>query len=140
LTLPEVLHKRAEEAKVVPARSVDGMDVLAVMDATIEAAARVRAGDGPQFIELRTYRFRAHSMFDPELYRGRAEVEAWKQRCPIRAFTDRLSQEGVLATGELTRIESEVAAEIEQAVAYAEAGTWEPVENLTRDVYTREPA
>jgi pyruvate dehydrogenase E1 component alpha subunit len=133
------LCEKARSYKV-PARSVDGMDVLAVMDATMEAAARVRAGDGPQFVELRTYRFRAHSMFDPELYRSRAEVEAWKQRCPIRALTDRLSQEGVLPTGELARIEAEVAAEIAQAVAYAEAGSWEPVEYLTRDVYTRERA
>ena len=63
-------------------------------------------------------------------------MEAWKQRCPIRAFTERLTREGVLGTGELASIESQVQAEIAAAVAYAEAGTWEPVEDLTRDVYT----
>ena len=129
------LCEKARSYKV-PARSVDGMDVIAVAEATADAAASVRAGEGPCFLEFRTYRFRAHSMFDPELYRSKAEVEAWKQRCPIRAFTERLTREGVLGTGELASIESQVQAEIAAAVAYAEAGTWEPVEDLTRDVYT----
>ncbi|HEX6008359.1 MAG TPA: pyruvate dehydrogenase (acetyl-transferring) E1 component subunit alpha, partial [Burkholderiales bacterium] len=74
----------------IAARSVDGMDVLAVMHATTEAVASIHAQDGPQFIELRTYRFRAHSMFDAELYRSKAEVEDWKRRCPILNFTNRL--------------------------------------------------
>jgi pyruvate dehydrogenase E1 component alpha subunit len=71
----------------LPAWSVDGMDVLAVQEAARRAAAMVRAGGGPCFLELRTYRFRAHSMYDPELYRGKDEVERWKQRDPIHAFT-----------------------------------------------------
>lgn len=124
----------------VPARSVDGMDVIAVMDATMNAVAEVRAGGGPQFIEFRTYRFRAHSMFDPELYRAKAEVEQWKQRCPIRAFTERLRSEGVLDDAGLAAMEAEVGEEIGAAVAFAEAGSWEPVENLTRDVYTARTA
>ena len=120
----------------IAARSVDGMDVTAVMGATAQAAAEVRAGGGPQFIEFRTYRFRAHSMFDAELYRSKAEVEQWKQRCPIVAFASRLEAEGLLDASGRAAIETEVASEIARAVAYAEAGTWEPVENLTRDVYT----
>ncbi len=122
------------------ARSVDGMDVVAVMEATQSAAAEVRAGGGPQFIEFRTYRFRAHSMFDPELYRTKAEVERWKQHCPILTFTARLRSRGLLDDAGLAKIEDEVAAEIAEAVAYAEAGTWEPVENLARDVYTARAA
>lgn len=120
----------------MPARSVDGMDVIAVSEAAAEAAASVRSGTGPYFLELRTYRFRAHSMFDAELYRSKAEVEKWKQRCPIAGLTGRLEREGVLGSAGLEGIEAQVQAEIDAAVAYAEAGTWEPIEDLARDVYT----
>lgn len=122
------------------ALSVDGMDVLAVRDAARRAVASVRGGEGPMFVEFRTYRFRAHSMFDPELYRDKAEVAEWKKRCPIERFTrDALGQHW-LAEDAVAAIEREVAAEIDAAVAFAEAGTWEPVEQLTRDVYARAPA
>ena len=118
------------------ARSVDGMDVMAVMEATAQAAAEVRASGAPQFLEFRTYRFRAHSMFDAELYRTKAEVERWKLRCPILTFTNRLRAEGLIDEPALAAIEAEVADEIARAVAFAEAGSWEPVEDLARDVYT----
>ena len=97
----------------------------------------VRRGDGPRFLELKTYRFRAHSMFDPELYRDKAEVEAWKQRDPIVLLRARLEREGALDAATASAIETEVDAEVAAAVAFAEAGTWEPVEDLTKDVYTR---
>jgi pyruvate dehydrogenase E1 component alpha subunit len=129
------LCEKARSYKM-PARSVDGMDVIAVKDATAQAAAEVRAGGGPQFLEFRTYRFRAHSMFDAELYRTKAEVEQWKPRCPILTFTNRLKAEGLIDEPALAAIEAEVADEIARAVAFAEAGSWEPVENLARDVYT----
>ena len=118
----------------VPAEAVDGMDVLAVEAAAKRAAAAVRTGDGPQFLECRTYRFRAHSMYDPELYRDKREVEEWKQRCPIATFEARLRESGLLADADVERLEAEVAAEIDAAVAFAEAGHWEPVEELTRFV------
>ena len=120
----------------VPGNSVDGMDVIAVMEAAQEAVQFVRGGRGPYFLEFRTYRFRAHSMFDAELYRDKAEVERWRQKCPIAAFAGRANREGWLAAGDVDAIEAEVAREIEQAVAFAEAGAWEPVDLLTRDVYT----
>jgi len=120
----------------VPAKSVDGMDVVAVMRAVQEAAELVRTGNGPCFLEFRTYRFRAHSMFDAELYRSKAEVERWKQHCPIAGFVERATAAGWLAAGDSEAIEAEVAREVERAVAFAEAGTWEPVAELTRDVYT----
>ena len=129
------LCEKARSYKM-PARSVDGMDVIAVKDATAQAAAEVRAGGGPQFLEFRTYRFRAHSMFDAELYRTKAEVEQWKPRCPILTFTNRLKAEGLIDEPALAAIEAEVADEIARAVAFAEAGSWEPVEDLARDVYT----
>jgi TPP-dependent pyruvate/acetoin dehydrogenase alpha subunit len=94
----------------------------------------VRAGSGPVFLELRTYRFRAHSMFDPELYREKQEVEAWKRRDPIELAAGRLRARGALDDARLAAIEREVAQEIESAVAFAEGGTLEPVEDLTRFV------
>ena len=118
------------------AAAVDGMDVLAVEAAAQLAAAAIRAGEGPQFLECRTYRFRAHSMYDAELYRTKAEVEEWKQRCPIATFTERLRGAGLLSDGDLEAIEAEVGREIAEAVAFAEAGSLEPVEDLTRFVYS----
>lgn len=123
-------------AYLVPTRSVDGMDVVAVATASSQAAAEVRAGGGPQFVEFRTYRFRAHSMFDAELYRSKDEVERWKQRCPIRTYTGRLRAQGALDESALAAMERDIEAEVAAAVAYAEAGAWEPVENLLREVYT----
>jgi pyruvate dehydrogenase E1 component alpha subunit/2-oxoisovalerate dehydrogenase E1 component len=118
--------------------AVDGMDVLAMEAAATHAVAAVRAGGGPYFLEGRTYRFRAHSMFDPELYRDKAEVEAWKQRCPLTTFCQRLQDAGLLSDADLDELERRVAAEIDAAVAFAEAGTWEPVQELTRFVYSEQ--
>lgn len=120
----------------MPAWEVDGMDVLAVEEAARKAADAVRAGGGPHFLELRTYRFRAHSMFDPELYRSRDEVESWKRRDPIELFRERLVTDGTLSDEDWERMEGDAGEEIDRAVSYAEAGTWEPVEDLTRFVYS----
>ena len=120
----------------IPAWPVDGMDVLAVEDATKRAAIAVRGGGGPHFLEYRTYRFRAHSMYDPELYRDKLEVEEWKKRDPITNFVERLKRQNVWQAEDWTRMEAEVAREIEQSVEFAEAGKWEPVEEMTRFVYS----
>jgi pyruvate dehydrogenase E1 component alpha subunit len=119
------------------AESVDGMDVLAVEDAARRAADALRHGNGPACLELRTYRFRAHSMFDPELYRDKAEVDTWKLRDPLALLETRLTREGALDQPTISTLEAEVSQEIAAAVAFAEAGTWEPVTDLTKDVYTR---
>jgi len=117
------------------------MDVRAVEDAARRAALAVRAGGGPVFLELRTYRFRAHSMFDPELYRDKAEVERWKQRDPIEALAARLSSEGALDDAARAELERACEQEVGEAVAFAEAGTLEPVSELTRFVTSeRSPA
>ncbi|MEO1060110.1 MAG: pyruvate dehydrogenase (acetyl-transferring) E1 component subunit alpha [Actinomycetota bacterium] len=118
----------------MPAWTVDGMDVLAVEAAARRAVTSIRSGGGPVFLELQTYRFRAHSMFDPERYRDREEVEEWRRRDPIDLLADRLRADGRLEDAALAAIETDVAAEVDDAVAYAEAGTWEPVESLTRHV------
>jgi pyruvate dehydrogenase E1 component alpha subunit len=123
----------------MPAWAVDGMDIMACEEATQLAARGVRAGGGPHFIEFRTYRFRAHSMFDPQLYRDKQEVEEWKKRDPIVTFEGRLREKGILEDQELKRIEDRAEAEIKDAVEFAEAGSWEPVEDLTKYVYSERP-
>lgn len=120
----------------IPSATVDGMDVLAVEAAATQAIATVRDTVTPFFLECTTYRFRAHSMFDPEFYREKTEVEHWKQRCPIETFVSRLRTEGVLSETEWQKMELEVRAEIKEAISFAEAGTWEPVAELTRFVHS----
>jgi TPP-dependent pyruvate/acetoin dehydrogenase alpha subunit len=124
------------QAYAMAADVVDGMDLLAVEAATRRAAEAVRRGDGPFLLELRTYRFRAHSTADPELYRSKEEVEQWRARDPIALFTARVREWGLLGDADLAALEASVAAEIDAAIAAAEAGPWEPVEDLTKDVYT----
>ena len=118
----------------IGARAIDGMDLLAVEEATREDVIAVREGLGPRFLELRTYRFRAHSMYDPELYRQKAEVEQWRKRDPISLFSALLRAAGVLDDAGAARIEKDVEAEVDDAIAFADAGTLEPVEDLERDV------
>jgi TPP-dependent pyruvate/acetoin dehydrogenase alpha subunit len=120
----------------VPAVDVDGMDVLAVEAATRRALAAIRAGQGPMLLEYQTYRFRAHSMYDPELYRERSEVESWRVRDPLVTFPRLLRERGLLDAAAMAEIERAVDAEIDDAVAFAEAGHLEPVEDLTRFVYS----
>jgi pyruvate dehydrogenase E1 component alpha subunit len=118
----------------LPAWPVDGMDVLAVEDAVRRAAAMVRGGEGPVFVELRTYRFRAHSMYDPDLYRSEEEIARWRKRDPLVTFPVLLRDRGLLDDAVLKGIEDEVAAEVADAIAFAQAGTPEPVEELERFV------
>jgi pyruvate dehydrogenase E1 component alpha subunit len=124
----------------MPAWTVDGMDVLAVEDAARRAATEIRGGGGPVFLELRTFRFRAHSMYDPERYRTKEEVDEWRARDPIVVLTAQLAAASLLEDGDVESIEAGVAQEIDEAIAFAEAGTFEPVEELTRFVYSERPA
>lgn len=116
--------------------SADGMDVLAVEETARRAVDAVRAGGGPHFLELRTYRFRAHSMFDPERYRDKAEVSRWMERDPIDKLRNTLEAAGQLTDKDWKSIQLDVEAEVKAAVEFAEAGTPEPVEDLTRFVYS----
>jgi pyruvate dehydrogenase E1 component alpha subunit len=120
----------------VPTLKADGMDVIATLHAARSGAAHVRTSGGPFFIEFQTYRFRAHSMFDPELYRDKAEVESWKERGPIHTFSARLKALHLLTEEEFLRIDARVMSEVDAAVAFAEAGTWEAPGDLLRDVLT----
>ena len=120
----------------ISAWSVDGMDALAVAEAARRAVDAVRSGGGPHFLELRTYRFRAHSMFDPERYRDKAEVARWVERDPIDTLRARMA----LPDEDWAALQSDVETELRDAVAFAEAGTDEPVEELTRWVYSERGA
>lgn len=130
------IAKKAASYKIA-AKAVDGMDVLAVERAAKEAATAIRAGEGPHFLECRTYRFRAHSMFDAELYRDKDEVAEWREyHDPIESFAKLLQRENLLTDDEEAVLETKVNEEIEEAVLFAERATWEPLADLTRWVYS----
>ena len=136
VTLSETDITRKAESYRVPSVAVDGMDVLAVEDATRRAVTEVRGGQGPRLLELRTYRFRGHSMADPELYRGKGEVEEWKKRDPIPGFQRRLIDWDLLSADDVQRIEASITAEIDDAVSFAEESPWEPLQDVAKDVST----
>lgn len=114
--------------------AVDGMDVFAVEDAARRAAEGVRAGTGPHFLEMHTYRFRAHSMYDPDRYRDKAEIEHWKERDPVEGLARRLRDAKELSDKARTALEDRLSAEIDGAVEAAEQAPEEPVEDLLKYV------
>jgi TPP-dependent pyruvate/acetoin dehydrogenase alpha subunit len=132
----DIQHKAA--CYRVASEAVDGMDVVAVEAAARRAVHAVRASGKPYFLECRTYRLRAHSMFDAQLYRDKGEVEAWRHKEPIARFQTWLEANHMVHPEDLARMEAEIAAEIDDAVTFSEAGTWEPVEDLTRFTYAEE--
>ena len=117
---------------------VDGMDVVAVESAARKAIERIRATSDPYFLECRTYRFRAHSMFDAQLYRSKEEVEAWRKKGPIGRFQTWLEENNLIKREEVLEMEKAIDAEIAQAVAFAEAGALEPVSDVERFVTMEE--
>lgn len=127
-------HKAA--AYRVQSHQVDGMDVVAVAEAAREAVDAVRGGHGPVFLECLTYRFRAHSMYDAELYRDKAEVEEWKKRDPLIILKTQMDEAGVWNDQDADEIEREVEKLVAEAVTFAEAGTFEPIEELETYVTT----
>jgi pyruvate dehydrogenase E1 component alpha subunit len=129
---PEVYRKA--DAYRMPAEPVDGMDPVQVETAARRAVEHIRGGSGPYFLECRTYRFRAHSMFDTQGYRTRDEVEGWKQRDPIERLRTWMTDNHLLNADEAARIDAEIAADIAAAVAFARAGALEPVADLERFV------
>jgi len=120
--------------------AIDGMDVVAVEAAARRAIHAVRETRKPYFLECRTYRLRAHSMFDAQLYRDKAEIEAWRAKEPIVRFQSWLEANQVIHPEDVRRIEAEIDTEIAEAVAFAEAGTWEPIDELTRFTYAESAA
>ncbi|MDP3084924.1 MAG: pyruvate dehydrogenase (acetyl-transferring) E1 component subunit alpha [Rubrivivax sp.] len=131
-TQPDIFRKA--EAYQMPAEQVQASDPVVVEAVARRAVEHIRSGQGPYFIEARTYRFRAHSMFDTQAYRTRDEIETWKERDPIERLRRWLHDNHMMNDDDGARIDTEVAAEVEAAVAFAEAGTPEPVEELERFV------
>jgi pyruvate dehydrogenase E1 component alpha subunit len=129
------IHLKAKSYNV-RAEVVDGMDVLAVDQAAERAINAIRADLKPYFLECRTYRFRPHSMFDPELYREQAEVDEWKQKDPLLTFRTQCETAGLLDEAAVQAMEREIAAEVEDAVQFSEQAEWEAEADLLKDVYT----
>jgi len=124
------------ESYNIKGASVDGMDVMAVHEATKKALNYIRKEQKPYFLECKTYRYRAHSMFDPERYRKKSEVKEWKKRDPIETFSEKLRKEKVLNNADWKKLNEQATEEVEAAVRFAEEGTLEPIENLTKHVYS----
>lgn len=134
----DLVHKAGSYR--MAAERIDGMDVLAVAAATRVAAQAVRAGEGPRLLIFDTYRYRAHSMADPELYRSKEEVAAWKERDPIAALAGRLRAQGALDDAAWAAMQARAETAVAAAVEEAERGPLEPVADLCRDVHAPEPA
>ncbi|MDX5420197.1 MAG: pyruvate dehydrogenase (acetyl-transferring) E1 component subunit alpha [Hymenobacteraceae bacterium] len=120
----------------ITSATVDGMDLLKVMEATNKAVKAIRKTGQPYFLVCNTYRFRAHSMFDAELYREKKEVEDWKKRDPVTGFTNYLQRQKLISGTELNDIEAKVDREVQEAVDFAETCSFEPVEELLRYTYS----
>ncbi|MGH7698140.1 MAG: pyruvate dehydrogenase (acetyl-transferring) E1 component subunit alpha [Candidatus Dormibacteria bacterium] len=125
------------EGYTMPARQCDGMDVLSVYEAVAEAAAHCRSGKGPYFVEALTYRFRGHSMADPELYRDKAEVQRWRTQDPIPRFGDFCVRHRVCSERELVQINEELEQEMLEAVAFADRSPWPDPAEVDRFIYAK---
>jgi pyruvate dehydrogenase E1 component alpha subunit len=128
------LHRRGD-GYGVPGMRCDGMDVLATYQVMREAIRRAREDRCPVLVEAVTYRFRGHSMADPEEYRSKEQVEEWRRRDPINTFADRLVERGLLGRDGLGEIDREVVARIDQAVRFADGSAFPPPESLYDHIY-----
>lgn len=122
----------------MPAKPVDGMTVEAVHEAIEEAAARARRGDGPTLLEMKTYRYRGHSMSDPQTYRTKEEVEEYKHQDPIDKVLATLKQNKWIDDAGVEKLEAKVKAIVDGSVQFAEESPYPPVEELYHDVYVQQ--
>ncbi len=129
------IAKKAESYGIT-AHQVDGMNVVDVEAAVQDAVEQIRSTRQPVFLECQTYRFRGHSSFDGQLYRDKQEVAEWEEKGPVKRLIQWLRDNNHFEDAELDAIEEEVRLEVEEAIAFAEAGEWESVEDLCKDVYT----
>ncbi|QOY54511.1 pyruvate dehydrogenase (acetyl-transferring) E1 component subunit alpha [Candidatus Sulfurimonas marisnigri] len=129
------IYKKAASYKI-DSKQIDGMDVVEVAKAASRAVEDIKDGKGPLFLECLTYRFRAHSMFDAELYREKVEVEEWKEKGPLVVFQKRLEEMGLWSEMDVKELEDEIKTIIDEAVEFAENGTLEPIEDLEKFVYS----
>jgi pyruvate dehydrogenase E1 component alpha subunit len=126
------------EAYDMPSFPVDGMSVEAVHEAVAEAAERARKGDGPTLLEFRTYRYKGHSMSDPQKYRTREEVEEYKGRDPIEQVKKTILDNKILTEDEIAAIDKKVKKQVDDAVKFAEESPWPDGQDAFKDVYMQE--
>jgi len=128
------LYKRVKTYNI-PSERVDGMDVLAVREATERAIERAREGEGPSFIEALTYRFRGHSMSDPDDYRTKREEKIWKERDPIIKLAKQLRDKATISPDEIKELQDEVNAKVDESTKFADESSWPELEELMKDIY-----
>ncbi|HEX3518903.1 MAG TPA: pyruvate dehydrogenase (acetyl-transferring) E1 component subunit alpha [Solirubrobacteraceae bacterium] len=131
--------QRKGESLGVPGMRCDGMDVMDTHAVLCEAVGRVREERSPVLVEAVTYRFRGHSMADPEQYRTKEEVAQWRERDPIPAFAELLIAEGLIDEAERDRIDSQAVARVDAAVEFADASPFPAPDSLYDDVYVLDP-
>ena len=134
LIFHDEIYKSANLYKI-PSKRVDGMDVMAVREATLEAVERARTEGKPFMIEAMAYRFRGHSMADPAEYRTKIEEEQWRMRDPITVLKDQLLEDGVASAEELDAISAQVEEEVEEAIRFADESPFPEPEALFEDIY-----
>ena len=125
----------AADAYNIPAAQIDGMDVVAVRESAEEAVRRVRAGDGPVFLEAITYRFRGHSMADPVQYRDNQEVDEWRSKDPISQFVDFALTEGLFGPEDIAEVQEQTKLVVEQAVTFGMESEEPTIESMYGHVY-----
>jgi len=128
------LPKKAE-AHNVTSQSVDGMNIFEVIEKTKEALDFIKREGRPYFLEFRTYRFRPHSMFDPELYRSREEVIRWKEKDPISFLIEHMKKKNLFSQEAIQSLEKKVEEEMQEAISFAKNSENEPVEDLEKYLY-----
>ncbi|QOP41329.1 pyruvate dehydrogenase (acetyl-transferring) E1 component subunit alpha [Sulfurimonas marina] len=129
------IYKKAESYNI-HAKQVDGMDVIEIAKAAARAVEDIKDSSKPVFLECLTYRFRAHSMFDAELYREKEEVKEWKEKGPLVVFEQKLKELGLWSELDIEAIEAEIKDTIDDAVTFAENSELEPLEDLEKFVYS----
>lgn len=129
------LYRKAASYSM-PAKHVNGMNVVDIEVEAKQALDEIRLGQGPQFLECRCYRFKGHSMFDTQLYRGKSEVEQWLDKGPVVQLIKWMTENYDLSAEDVDSMKQQINLEIDQAVAESEQGELEPVSELLKDVYT----
>jgi pyruvate dehydrogenase E1 component alpha subunit len=122
----------------IPSSPVDGMDPVAVHNAMDEAVERARKGEGPTFLEMRTYRYKGHSMSDPQKYRTKEEVESYKAKDPIEITKEAIEKNGYADEKWFEEVAARVKAQVDEAVKFAEESPWPEPSELYTDVYVQE--
>jgi pyruvate dehydrogenase E1 component alpha subunit len=121
----------------MPSEQVDGMHPESVHEAFAKAAAHIRAGNGPYFLEIQTYRYKGHSVSDPGSYRTREELNSYMEKDPLKIVENQILENGIATEEDLEAIKEAIKAEIDEAVQFAEASEFPPAEELYTDNYTQ---